>query len=83
MGLRGSLVVKAAALAAVSTSSLPLLLLLRRAPRALECAPSERQHLLGIGRGSYQRCVAGGHRGSGISAASVPLFAGPPCTAGT
>ncbi len=24
--------------------------LLRRAPRALECGPSERQHLLGVGR---------------------------------
>ncbi len=27
-----------------------LLLLLRRAPRALESGPSERQHLLGVGR---------------------------------
>ncbi len=29
---------------------LSLLLLLRRAPRALESGPSERQHLLGVGR---------------------------------
>ncbi len=27
-----------------------LMLLLRRAPRALESGPSERQHLLGVGR---------------------------------
>ncbi len=27
-----------------------LLLLLRRAPRALESGPSQRQHLLGVGR---------------------------------
>ncbi len=31
-------------------SLLLLLLLLRRAPRALESGPSERQHLLGVGR---------------------------------
>ncbi len=31
----------------------------------------------------YQRCVAGGHRDLGISAANVLVFAAPPCTAGT
>ncbi len=34
----------------VSHPALWLLLLLRRAPRALESGPSERQHLLGVGR---------------------------------
>ncbi len=63
------------------------LLLLRRAPRALEGGPSERQHLLWVGlrvwEKNYQMCVTGGHRGLDISAASARLFAAPPCTAGT
>ncbi len=56
-----------------------LLLLLRRPPRALQGSHSEHQHLLGIGREvkDYRRYVAGGYRGSGISAASVS------CTVGT
>ncbi len=37
-------------LATARTASLLLLLLLRRAPRALESGPSERQHLLGVSR---------------------------------
>ncbi len=36
-----------------------------------------------MGANDYRRCVAGGHRGWGISAASGPLFAAPPCTVGT
>ncbi len=36
-----------------------------------------------MGAKDYQRCVAGGHRGLGISAASVRVFAAPPCTTGT
>ncbi len=32
-----------------------LLLLLRRAPRALESGPSERQHFLGVGREDSER----------------------------
>ncbi len=36
-----------------------------------------------MGAKDYQRCVAGGHRGLGIAAASVPVFAATPCTAGT
>ncbi len=69
------------------------MLLLRRAPRALEGDPSESQHLLGVSREDsewgqlprkdYQRCVAGGHRDLGISATSVLVFAAPPCAAGT
>ncbi len=50
MGLGGSLVVKAAALAAVSTNSLPLLLLLRQEPTALKGVLRERQPLLGVSR---------------------------------
>ncbi len=48
----------------------------------LEGGPSKRQHLQEVGREDSelgakdnQRCVVGGHRGSGISAANVPLFA--------
>ncbi len=69
------------------------MLLLRRTSRALDGGPSERQHLLGVGREDsewgqlprkdYQRCVAGGHRDLGISATSVLVFAAPPCAAGT
>ncbi len=57
-------------------------LLLRWAPWALESGPSERQHLLGVGREDYQRCFASRHRCWGISAADL-VFAAPPCTAGT
>ncbi len=66
-----------------------LLLLLRWAPRALEGGPSEHQHLLRIGREDldwgwldYRRYVGRGHRGSGISAVNVPLFADPPFIVG-
>ncbi len=64
--------------------------LLRRVPRALEGGPSERHHLLGVGREDselgakdYQTCVAGGNRDLGITTANVLVFAAPPCTAGT
>ncbi len=57
---------------------------LRWAPRALEGGPSERQHLLGVGREwgakDYQRSVAGGRRDLAISAADVQLLAARPCT---
>ncbi len=53
-----------------------LLLLLRQAPRALEGDPTEGQHLLPVGARDYQRYVAGGHQGLGISAASVRKFCG-------
>ncbi len=36
-----------------------------------------------MGTKDYQMCVTGGHRGLGISAASVLVFAAPACTAGT
>ncbi len=36
-----------------------------------------------MGAKDYLRCVAGGHRGLGISAASVRVFAAPSGTAGT
>ncbi len=36
-----------------------------------------------MGAKDYQKCVAGGRRGFGISAASVLAFAALPCTAGT
>ncbi len=48
----------------------------------LEGGPSKRQHLQEVGHEDSelgakdnQRCVVGGHRRSGISAANVPLFA--------
>ncbi len=66
------------------TSHYELLLFVRRAPRDLEGGPSEHQYLPKVGRVVLEdclRCVAGGHRGRFISAASVPLFAAPPCTA--
>ncbi len=67
-----------------------LLLLLRRAPRALESGPSERQHLLGVGRedSEWERRTTKGVlpeaiEVGAISAASVRVFAVPPCAAGT
>ncbi len=57
------------------------MLLLRRAPRVLEGGPSEQQYLLEVGCEDPEWCVTGGRRNSGISAASVPPFAVPQCTA--
>ncbi len=68
-----------------------LFLLLRRVPGGLEGGPSERNHLLGVGREDsewqwaidYQGSVAGGNRGLGMSTANGLVFAAPPCRAGT
>ncbi len=61
-----------------------LLLLLRWAPWALDGGPSDRQHLLGVGREDSEWA----HRPTqGVlpedCAASGRVFAAPPCTAGT
>ncbi len=65
-------------------------LLLRQTPKSLEGDPSERPHLLRVGREesewgrrTIKGTLPGEHLDSGTPAASVPLFAAPSCTAGT
>ncbi len=57
------------------------MLLLRRAPRVLGGGPSEQQYLLEVGCEDSEWCVTRGRRNSGISAATVLVFAAPPRTA--
>ncbi len=67
-----------------------LLLLLRRAPRALEDGPRREEPALSrswssglrVGAKDYQWCVTGRHRNSGVSAVHVLVFVDDPCTVG-
>ncbi len=62
------------------------MLLLKRAPRALEGGPSERQHLLGVGRedSEWGRRTTKSVLPEDIEIwAYVLVLAAPPCTVGT